>query len=316
MAVPQLTVILPTHNPHPGRLERTIAGLRGQTLPPAEWEFIVVDNASTDRTALAHLDLAWHPSARVLPEPIPGLTPARLCGIRAARGPVLVFVDDDNVLAPDYLTGVARRFAQDPRLGAAGGIVQPEWESPPPPWLEEFRGLLALRDFGREAKLRTGGPAAIWPDFAPVGAGMCVRREAAEVYVRALATDNTRRSLDRTGDSLASGGDCDLVFTLLHAGWSVGYFPELLLTHLIPAGRLDPGYLGRLNQGIMRSWICVLHLHGQCPWPAIPRWTLPLRIARAWLQHGRDSSPAEQIHWRGIVGQFQGQADLGRLAAP
>jgi glycosyltransferase involved in cell wall biosynthesis len=275
-----------------------------------------VDNASTNRTALASFDLAWHPAARVLREPVPGLTPARLCGIRAAQGDVLVFVDDDNVLAPDYLAHVATVFARDAKLGAAGGIVQPEWETLPPPWLEEFRGLLALRDFGRETKLRTGGPGAIWPDFAPVGAGMCVRGAAAETYVQALAADDARRSLDRAGDSLASGGDCDLVFTALHAGWTVGYFPELVLTHLIPAGRMDPAYLGRLNQGIMRSWVCVLRLHGQCPWPPIPRWTLPLRVARAWLRHGRERAPAARIRWRGIVGQLEGQADLARLASP
>jgi glycosyltransferase involved in cell wall biosynthesis len=313
MSPPHLTVILPTHNPHPGRLERTLAALQAQTLSVSEWEFILVDNASTARTALAQIDLAWHPAARLVREPVPGLTPARLCGIHSAGGEVLVFVDDDNVLAPDYLTKVAQLFAQDPKLGAAGGIVKPEWETPPPPWLEEFRGLLALRDSGAEPQLRAGGPAAAWPDFAPVGAGLCVRRAAAETYVRALASDGSRRALDRTGDSLASGGDCDLVFTALHAGWSIGYFPELGLTHLIPASRLDPHYLGRLNQGIMRSWVCVLHLHGQCPWKPIPRWTVPLRGARAWMRFQPWRSSAARIRWRGAIGQFQGQADLSRL---
>ena len=71
------------------------------------------------------------------------------------------------------------------------------------------------------------------------------------VAADAIATDPRRHTLDRTGTSLASGGDNDLVFTALHAGGEVAYFPELRLTHLIPAGRLAPDYLTRLNRGII-----------------------------------------------------------------
>ena len=38
--------ILPTHNPHPGRLRRTIESLAAQTLPRDAWELLVVDNAN------------------------------------------------------------------------------------------------------------------------------------------------------------------------------------------------------------------------------------------------------------------------------
>ena len=101
-----------------------------------------------------------------------------------------------------------------------------------------------------------------------------------------------------------------MVFTALQAGWDVGYFPELRITHLIPASRLTPDYLGRLNEGIMRTWVLVLALHEQCPWPAIPRWTVPLRSARAWWRSRAWRSAAHRIRWHGQVGQFLGQADL------
>jgi hypothetical protein len=90
----------------------------------------------------------------------------------------------------------------------------------------------------------------------------------------------------------------------------------LQLTHLIPAGRLDAGYLARLNEAIMRTWVVVLQLHGQCPWPAVASWTVPLRIARAWWRFQPWRSPAHRIRWRGAMGQFQGQADLLCLNAP
>jgi glycosyltransferase involved in cell wall biosynthesis len=239
-----------------------------------------------------------------------GLTPARLRGITEARGEVLVFVDDDNILVPDYLSNALARFRASPRLAAAGGPVSPEFETPPPAWTAEFLPLLAVHDQGPAPRLANGGPSVAWPDFAPVGAGLCLRRAAAELYARALVTDPARLSLDRRGGELTSGGDNDLVFTALHGGWDVGYFPELALTHLIPAGRLAPDYLARLNQGIQRSWVRVLALHGKKPWPAIPRWSVPLRSARAWLRVGAWRSPVHHIRWRGLHGRFLGQADI------
>lgn len=302
-----ISVILPTRNPHAGRLQRTLAGIAAQTFPRAEWELLVVDNGSTPPVSEPAIGAL---GGRVVAEPAGGLTRARLAGLHAARGRLVVFVDDDNVLAPHFLQHVCDFFASHPRLGAAGGPVRPEFEEPPPDWARDFYGLLALRDLGSTPLVVTGAAAAPWPDCAPVGAGLCVRRAAADLYIEALHTQPARLALDRTGRSLASGGDNDLVFTLLHGGWDVGYFPELALVHLIPSSRLMPDYLARLNEGIMRTWVRVLHLHGQCPWPAISRWTLPVRIARAWWRFTPWRSPAHRIRWRGVVGQFRGQADL------
>ena len=307
-----LTVVLPTRDPDPGRLSRTLAGLAAQTFPLDQWELLVVDNGSEHAWALPD---GFAPASRRLSEPKVGLTPARICGIRAAQGDVLVFVDDDNVLAPDYLAAAVRLFTAYPRLGAAGGPVLPEWESPPPEWALEFQGLLALRDLGPASRICEGGPGAHWPDFAPVGAGLVVRRTGAIAYAEALSRDPLRQTLDRTGRMLSSGGENDLVFSVLHGGGDVGYFPELRLTHLIPAVRLQPGYLARLNAGIMRTWVIVLRIHGQCPWPAIQPWTVPFRCARAWARTRAWRSPAHRVRWKGRCGQFRGQAMLQRLAA-
>ncbi len=95
-----VTVILCAHNPHPGRLAQTLASLAAQTLPASDWELLVVDNASTSPLS-ALKSLREFPHARVVAEIHLGLTHARLRGIAGAKGELLVFVDDDNVLAPD-----------------------------------------------------------------------------------------------------------------------------------------------------------------------------------------------------------------------
>jgi glycosyltransferase involved in cell wall biosynthesis len=311
----QLTVVIPTHNPHGGRLDRTLAGLRAQSLTADVWELVIVDNASTPRLGESLLGRDWTMAVRIVREPQLGLTAARLRGFNEARGAIVVLVDDDNVLAPDYLAHVVRRFTTVPNLAAAGGPVVPEWETPPPTWSAPFHGLLALRDLGPPERIARGGPGAPWPNFAPVGAGLAIRRADALAYADALAREPERRGLDRTGSQLTSGGDNDLVFTALHRGGDIGYFPDLRVTHLIPAARLEPSYLARLNRGIMRSWVRVLARHGQCPWRPIAPTTVALRVAKAWIRERPWRSPAALIRWSGARGQFEGLADIHRSRA-
>src|SRR5262245_7670464 len=80
-----VSVVICTHNPRSDYLQRCLVALDRQTLSKDFWELIIVDNASTPEMAPPKA-LAWHPRARFVSEPKLGLTPARLCGIRAAQG--------------------------------------------------------------------------------------------------------------------------------------------------------------------------------------------------------------------------------------
>src|SRR5205807_595076 len=142
------------------------------------------------------------------------------------------------------------------------------------------------------------------------GAGMALRRAAAEQYVRHVEGAGSFVVPDRCGASLSSGGDNDIVLTILEAGWQVGYFPQLRLTHLIPAGRLTRDYLARLSRDSSRSWVQVLDRHGIRPWPRIGRWTLLPRKLRAFLRYRAWRDPAAYVRWRGACGMFEGRAAL------
>ncbi|HVU17602.1 MAG TPA: glycosyltransferase [Candidatus Didemnitutus sp.] len=306
----RLSVVIATHNPDVPRLKRTLRGLQGQSLPLAEWEIILVDNASRPALQLSRVLADFPPNLRFAVEPRLGLSNGRRCGLSTATGAVAVLVDDDNVLAPDYLATVLALFDREPRLGALGGKSIGEFEVPPPAWTAEFHPLLALRDLGDAALISHGlrpanGARNEYPAFAPIGAGMALRRPAWEAWLG--ARQHSAGPSDRRGAELTSGGDNDIVLCAMRAGWEIGYFPELSLTHLIPATRLDPHYLARLNHGIQKSWMQVLNLHDANPWPALSWAGAVARKIKAFVAHRPWTSSAAGIRWAGACGHFEGR---------
>ncbi|WP_413167511.1 hypothetical protein ACL6C3_12620 [Capilliphycus salinus ALCB114379] len=149
-----------------------------------------------------------------------------------------------------------------------------------------------------------------YPDFSPIGAGLVLRREAAEFYAQQVTESQTRLALGRTGKKLISGEDNDIVLTVLEAGWGVGYFPQLQLTHLIPSSRLSKNYLAKLNRAMSRSWIQVLDTHKIRPWLKIPRWTVLPRKIKAFFRYKPWKDPASYIRWQGACGTFEGLGEL------
>jgi glycosyltransferase involved in cell wall biosynthesis len=226
----------------------TLEGLRGQTLPSAEWELVVVDNASDpamDEDTFSGIGV----HARVIRENTLGLTPARLHGIREAQGEILVFVDDDNILDPDYLERATAIGKANPHLGAWGGQSKPRFEQPPPEWTRRYWGSLVIREITRD----TWSNLPYLHESMPAGAGLCVRRSVAQQYHELHDRGARPVMLDRAGQNLLSGGDNDLVCCGFDIGLGAGVFESLRLVHLIPPSRLEERYLLNLVEGIAYS---------------------------------------------------------------
>lgn len=243
-----LSVIICTHNPRQHYIDKVLAALKSQTLPTAQWELLLIDNAS-DRLLASEIDLSWHPNAHHIREEQLGLTPARMRGIEEAKTEILVFVDDDNVLEPDYLE-VALQIGEDwSILGAWGGQIRGDFEKTPPEWTKPYWKNLGIRELEQDQ----------WSNLlhqhetTPCGAGMCVRKIVAQKYAELVRHDPKRLQLDRKGKQLISGGDTDLAFTACDMGLGTGVFVSLKLTHLIPASRLEEDYLIRLTESLAYS---------------------------------------------------------------
>ncbi len=312
--MPELTVILCTHSPHRGRLERTLEGLKKQTLAREQWEFLLIDNASAEQLADC-IDLSWHPHGRVVRENTLGLTNARLCGIRNAAGNLVVWVDDDNIFDAEYLSRAQRIAADHPRVGAFAGRVLPEFECPVEPWFTSIHGPLGLSDHGASILIADASRFASegYPAFAPCGAGLCTRLDVLQGWRDAVTGSQVRRSLGRTGANLSSGEDNDIVLTALKLGRDIGYFPELSLTHIMPAGRLTAEYHARLLEASNRTWVLTLGIHGISPWAPIAPWTVGVRKLRAAVRIRPWQGPVPYLRWKAACGQLAGRSDLWRM---
>ncbi|HET6409429.1 MAG TPA: glycosyltransferase, partial [Chthoniobacteraceae bacterium] len=250
-----ISVAICSHNPRPDYLSRTLEGLRAQTLPKEQWELLFVDNASDPPVAV---DLHWHPQGRTIREEKAGLTPARTCAIRASRNNLILFVDDDNVLASDYLEVCLRIAEEWPELGTWGGQTMGEFETPPPEWTRKYWLWIAVREFQKDLWSNVPGEAS----SLPYGAGMCVRRHVAEAYLKTLEKHPVRQGLDRTGRGLLGGGDADLSFTACDMQLGNGIFAALKLTHLISSRRLTEEYLLNLVESMTYSHTMLFHFRG------------------------------------------------------
>jgi len=238
-----VTVCLCTHNPRPEYFPRVLAALAAQRLDPDHWELLIIDNRSQPPVALGEgLPAPRH--TRIVAEPELGLTCARLRAIAEASGELIVFVDDDNVLAPDYLEEALRVMRERPSLGAIGGRCRGEFEEKPPVWSRPYLAYLAVAERAESPKWNLH-PNAYEPWY-PCGAGLVIRRALARAYARELEKHPERRQLDRRGDSLTSAGDIDMLLTCMDQGTSIGTFPQLALVHLIPRERVRFDYLRRM----------------------------------------------------------------------
>ncbi len=240
------SLILCAHNPRPDYFRRVIEACSGQKGLSASVEIIIVDSASD--TPLK----GWEsnvPGCRTVRSDVPGLARARILGIRESTGETLVFVDDDTVLARNYLAQGLRILSGRPYLGAIGGQLVPEFEGPLSLDESYYRNYLAIREF------QMAQWSNRWDDFAtsPIGGGMIVRRKVAEAWANRAEASSWRVGLGRNGQQLSGGEDIDLLHMACEMDYGKGVFPELLLTHLMPAHRLSPDFLVRIFEGNSRS---------------------------------------------------------------
>jgi glycosyltransferase involved in cell wall biosynthesis len=119
VTAPFVSVVVPVLN-GASTLDGCLAALTRVKYPSDRWELIVVDNASTDRTA----EILHAAPVRYLFEARRGVARARNLGIQASRGEIVAFTDADCLVTSGWLQALVAGFDDD-QVGAVAGEILP-----------------------------------------------------------------------------------------------------------------------------------------------------------------------------------------------
>lgn len=159
-----------------------------------------------------------------------GLAAARNVGVRAAKGSVVVFLDDDAVPDTTWLTSLIDAYDDENVLGV-GGAIDSDWLITRPNWFpREFEWVVGCS--------YRGLPTSRAPVRNLIGASMSLRRAVLH------DVGGFREDMGRVG-TLPVG--CEETELCIRAGqrWPHGYFlyePAARVRHKVPADRATRKY--------------------------------------------------------------------------
>ena len=126
---PTLSIIIPTYN-RKDLLHETLNSLAQQTYPSNHFEIIIVDDGSTDGTAAISTE-SFPFVLRYFWQNNQGDAIARNLGAKQSQADILVFLDDDMLVEPDYLTYLIRDHAEYQNRITVGLVnIRPEETTP------------------------------------------------------------------------------------------------------------------------------------------------------------------------------------------
>ena len=126
----KLSIVVPTHNRRDALVSQTLPAIFDQDFPADEYEVIVIVDGSTDGTAEALRKLQPPCSLRIIEQTNRGPSAARNVGIYAARGDLILFLDDDIICGQHLLKQHVAAHA-DPEPAVVYGSISVAPETPP-----------------------------------------------------------------------------------------------------------------------------------------------------------------------------------------
>jgi GT2 family glycosyltransferase len=222
---PALDIAICTHD-RPEDLKRCLQSLFAtcHIVPNGPIRILVIDNApSDDRTEEL---VRRFPCVQYVRESKPGLDFARNRALSESTGELLAFLDDDVIVDRCWLEGLREAWAANPDAGAFTGPILPmELETRAQIVFEQMGG------FGKNfERVRFGAKLPESPTY-PCGAG---------IFGAGANMVFSRRALDRlggfddaldTGTPLPGGGDLDMFYRIVRAGYPLVREPNLVVYH-------------------------------------------------------------------------------------
>lgn len=212
----------------PRMLRRALHSLMEQSIPPQE--ILVIDNAPSSDATMT-LVREEFPDVRYVREVEEGLDFARNRALSETTCDIVGFIDDDVVADRGWLAAAAGVFGHSDGAAVCTGRVEAlSLETDGQRLFEANRGfshgdapICLPRDAGRQRKVFRK-PMIAWSISVGVGCSFAVRREIA------LELGGFDVALD-LGTVLPGGGDHDMIWRVLQAGYTVVYEPTMLAWH-------------------------------------------------------------------------------------
>ncbi len=232
----QISAIICTHN-RDTYLGAAIDSLLAQDFT-GNFEVLVVDNKSSDRTREVVEQRATDPRLKYILEPTLGLSVARNTGAKAANAEILAYLDDDAVASPSWLKFLYSAYLDNPKLAIAGGKITLLWPAgiTPPKWIsQELAGNLGAYDLGDQLVYIDQ------PGLTPRGLNYSIRSS----FLAEIGGFDTQ--LGRVGKNLLSNEELQMTEFALQRHWQVAYLPQALVAHNVAPERIKPSWF--LNRG-------------------------------------------------------------------
>lgn len=234
------------------RLPQVLDRLQTQETIGFVWEILVVDNASTDHTAIvvAEYQQQWQAlyPLRYVQEPRPGLTYARRRAFQEANSDLVGFLDDDNWPDSHWISEAYHFGSTHPKAGAYGSRVCPFYDQEPPRGFERIVFFFAIHPSPETYCLNDRYRNQFRKVFL-AGAGIVVRKKA---WNESVPQEQLLAGVK--GTSLGTKGeDMEMVSYIFYKGWEVWHCGDMRIQHHIPSDRFQPEYLAKFFRGIGRS---------------------------------------------------------------
>lgn len=214
--LPKVSVIVPVYN-----AERTIAecidSLLGLSYPKENVELVLINNASTDRTAdvLNH----YRGKIEILYEEKRGPSATRNKGLLNARGNVVAFTDSDCMVDKDWLQQIVFPL-QDDSIGIVGGKILSK------------RPCNKIEEFGEEIHDHDKAINECKPPYA--------------ITMNWSSRLSVLKEVNLFDESFIRCEDVDLSYRIFQAGYKFVYKPEAIVYHRNEktlSGLFKEGYL-------------------------------------------------------------------------
>ena len=243
---PTVSVIIPTYTKARWDwLHECVASAKAQTVPASEIVVVVDHNPELlEEITREFSDVIAVPNIGGR-----GVSGARNSGVKASRGEVVGFLDDDSIATPDWLA-ILLRHIMTPGIVGVGCYSDGLWDTPCPAWFPgEFSWTIGVSYSGLPK-----APTAVRNVWT---SAMLVKRSAFEVV------DGFREDFGKIGNkSLPEDTDLCLRIAAVQDDAVWMWDPEKVMQHRVPAGRATFGYL--MSRCFLQGWgkAAMAHMDG------------------------------------------------------